>query len=182
MSNKKSKSEIDQDAFDKRINKGILPTVEINNHIFYVDLSMDKLRPKDDFASDGINFAEIEDYYNEERDIYIIPYIPKTKGTGHIDYETITQIPQDQIVIELPPKEILDPIGWNRLHGYDLSMGLKNKKVQMNFKAKTAKWDDIYVPEKIKENLEIFKNSSKENVKQKTTGSKDSKIIKGRKI
>lgn len=163
MSNKKSKSEIDLDAFDKRINKGILPTIEIKDHTFYVDLRMDKLRPKDDFASNGINFSEIEDYYNEERNIYIIPYDPQKKEPAIIDYEKINQIPKDLIVIEVPAKEVLDPIGWNRLHGYDLKMGLKDSGIQLNFKAKAGKWDDLHLNEIIKENSKKLKELKDEN-------------------
>ena len=48
--------------FDLRLNKGILPTIEIAGHPFYVDLRMNKLRPKDDFISKGIDFTEIKDY------------------------------------------------------------------------------------------------------------------------
>lgn len=52
---------------DLRLNKGILPTLDIAGHTFYVDLQMDKLRPKDDFRSQGINFTEIKDYYDRDR-------------------------------------------------------------------------------------------------------------------
>ncbi|MGQ3088882.1 MAG: hypothetical protein ACT6RA_17190, partial [Flavobacterium sp.] len=45
---------VDPVAYDLRANKGVLPTIEIAGHIFYVDLQMDKLRPKDDFLSNGI--------------------------------------------------------------------------------------------------------------------------------
>lgn len=93
MKSKKTESERYDEAFDMRVNKGILPTIEIAGHTFYVDIRMDKLRPKDDFLSDGISFSEIEDYLNEEKEIYIIPYDPQKKELGKIDYETITEIP-----------------------------------------------------------------------------------------
>ncbi len=45
---------------DLRLNKGMLPTLDIAGHTFYVDLRMNKLRPKDDFISKGIDFTEIK--------------------------------------------------------------------------------------------------------------------------
>ncbi|WP_338839252.1 hypothetical protein [Flavobacterium ginsenosidimutans] len=143
-----------KEAYDKRVNKGMLPTIEIEGHTFYVDLRMDKLRPKDDFLSNGIVFSQIEDYFNDTTEKYIIPYNPQKKELGEIDYETITKIPKDLVVVEIPSELAMDPIGWNRLHGFDLKDGLRETGLQMNFGAKKADWEDIYVPQKIKENLE----------------------------
>lgn len=64
---------------DLRWNKGILPTIDIAGHTFFVDLQMDKLRPKDDFKSIGISFAEIKEYYDRDRRAYVIPYNPTTR-------------------------------------------------------------------------------------------------------
>ncbi|MGJ1359996.1 hypothetical protein ACR79K_25155 [Sphingobacterium siyangense] len=47
-------NEINQEAYDLRVNKGMLPTIDIAGHTFYVDIRMDMLRPKDDFLSKGI--------------------------------------------------------------------------------------------------------------------------------
>jgi len=160
MKNKRAEPEANGDAFDMRVNKGILPIIEIAGHRFYVDIRMDKLRPKDDFISNGIIFSEIEDYYNDQKELYIIPYEPKKKELGRIDYESITEIPKDLIVIKIPNIKTLDPVGWNRQQGYDLKNGIERSGFQMTFKAKTGKWEDIYVPQKIKENVERLKKAS----------------------
>lgn len=156
MKSKKLESERYDEAFDMRVNKGILPTIEIHGHTFYVDIRMDKLRPKDDFQSNGIVFSEIEDYLNEEKEVYVIPYDPQKKELGKIDYETITEIPKNLIIVKIPSIDKLDPVGWNRQHGYDLKTGLTKSGLKMSFKAQSAKWEDIYIPQKIKENLERF--------------------------
>lgn len=156
MKSKKLESERYDKAFDMRVNKGILPTIEIHGHTFYVDIRMNKLRPKDDFQSYGIVFSEIEDYFNYEKDLYIIPYDPRKKEPGKIDYETIIEIPKDLIVVNIPSIHKLDPVGWNRQHGYDLKTGLNKLSLQMEFRANSGKWEDIYIPQKIKENLERF--------------------------
>lgn len=146
-------NEINEQAYDMRVDKGMLPTIDIEGHIFFVDLRMNKLRPKDDFLSNGIFFSDIEDYFNDTIGKYIFPYDPQKKELGNIDYEAITAIPKDFVVVEIPSDYKLDPIGWNRQHGYDLKDGLEVTGLQMNFKAKIAKWEDIYVPQIIRENL-----------------------------
>ncbi len=177
------KNEMNQDAYDMRVNKGMLPTIDIEGHTFYVDIRMDKLRPKDDFLSNGIVFSEIENYFNDATETYIIPYNPQKRELGDIDYETITEIPKDLVVIEIPSEFKLDPIGWNRQHGFDLLDDVKRGSLEMNFTAKQCKWEDIYVPQKIKENLEQIEKSKKENkqdVSDKTEQNPQRK--KGRKM
>ncbi|GGE19441.1 hypothetical protein [Sphingobacterium faecium] len=169
-----------KEAYDMRVNKGMLPTIEIEEHTFYVDLRMDKLRPKDDFLSNGIGFSQIEDYFNDTTEKYVIPYNPQKKELGEIDYETITKIPKDLVVVEIPSEIKMDPIGWNRLHGFDLKDGLRETGLQMNFTAKQAKWEDIYVPQKIKENLAQLKREKQQNKPIKTSQHQQSK--KGRKM
>ncbi len=177
------KSEMNQDAYDMRVNKGMLPTIDIEGHTFYMDIRMDKLRPKDDFLSNGIVFSEIENYFNDATETYIIPYNPQKRELGEIDYETITEIPKDLVVIEIPSEFKLDPIGWNRQHGFDLLDDVKKGSLEMNFTAKQCKWEDIYVPQKIKENLEQIEKSKKEHqqdVSDKTEQNPQRK--KGRKM
>lgn len=154
---------VDQKAFNDRVNKGKLPTIEICGHTFFVDITMDKLRPKDDFLSKGISFSDIEDYFNDTTGKYLFPYNPQKKELGNIDYETITEIPKDLVVVEIPSELKMDPIGWNRKHGYDLTEGLAELGLQMNFTAKEAKWEDIFVPQKIQENLGFLEKSKREN-------------------
>ena len=168
---------VDPVAYDLRVNKGMLPTIDIERHTFYVDIRMDKLRPKDDFLSNGIAFSHIEDYFNDSSGTYLIPYNPKTREMGEIDYENITEIPKNLVVIEFPNELKLDPIGWNRQHGFDLKDGLMEVGLQMSFTAKKGKWEDIYVPQKIKENLDKIK---KENKNSNTPYNSERK--KGRKM
>lgn len=40
-----SEKNINEDAYDLRVNKGQLPTIVIAGHIFFVDIRMDMLRP-----------------------------------------------------------------------------------------------------------------------------------------
>ena len=107
---------VDQDALRKRIRLGQLPTVDIAGHIFYADARIDLLRPKDDYTTMGICFSEIEHYFDEEKNCYIIPYNPATHQFQELDYDTITQYPKDLLAVEFPHEYTLDPIGLSLIH------------------------------------------------------------------
>lgn len=157
---------VDQGAFYRRVTMEFLPTIQIEGHPFFVDLQMDTLRPKDNFLSNGIAFSDIEDFFDPKKGTYTIPYNPEKKELGQINYETITKLPKDLVVVEIPSELKMDPIGWNRKHGFDIKKGLKEMGLQMAFKAKPAQWEDIYVPQKIKQNLEREKQQLEPNVKK----------------
>lgn len=174
---------VDQEAFDMRVNKGILPTIDIAGHTFYVDIRMDMLRPKDDFLSNGIVFSDIENFFDEERQLYFIPYHAKTHEFREIDYETITKIPKDLIVVSFPNEMALDPVGWNRHHGFELTDGLKEKGLKAHFTAQAASWEDIYVPQIIKENLDKLQREAKKEKPEKDIAKPpEKKQRKGRKM
>jgi len=143
---------VDQQAFDKRVNQGMLPTVEIAGHIFYVDVRMDMLRPKDDFTSNGIAFSEIDTYHLEVSDEYLIPYNPKTHEFQDLNFETITEYPNDLLAIKFPCEWILDPIGWNRREGLNLHHDIKHKGIRSHFHAEVIPWEKTFLRDIIIEN------------------------------
>ncbi len=145
---------VDQHAFDMRLNGGRLPTIDIAGHLFYVDIRMDKLRPKDDFLSNGIVFADIDSYFSEEKNAYIIPYNPKTHEFQPPDYENLTAFPKDLIAVQFSSQRDLDPIGWNRQGGWNIKDELKTIGVRGHFTATTIPWKETFLREIIKENLE----------------------------
>lgn len=135
---------------DLRLNKGILPTLDIAGHTFYVDLQMDKLRPKDDFKSKGINFTEIKEYYDRDRRAYVIPYNPTTREFQQDDVSKITELPTDIIIVQFPSQYELDIVGWNKKYGNSLTgQDLK----QIHFEARTLPWVDTNLIEHIKLNV-----------------------------
>lgn len=142
---------VDQTAYKERIT-GFLPTVEIEGYTFYVDVALDMLRPKDDLGSKGIVLSEIEDYYVEETRSYQIPYNPKTHEFQEYNFRTITQIPNDVIIVSLPHECDMDPIGFNRKHGFDETFMLKETNIKSQFMARQIDWKDTAIEETIKEN------------------------------
>lgn len=136
--------------FDLRVNKGHLPTVDIAGHTFYVDLQMNKLRPKDDFRSNGIEFDQIREYYDRERRAYVIPYNPTTHEFQQDDVLKMTELPKDTIIVQFPHEHELDIVGWNRKYGIDPS---RDEVTQMHFEARTLPWIDTNLIEHIKRNV-----------------------------
>lgn len=157
---------VNQQAYRERLS-GKLVTVDIAGHTFYVDIRMDMLRPKDDFLSKGIVFSQIDHYYSDEQDRYIIPYHPKAHEFRELDYDTITKIPQDVIVISFPHESKMDPIGFNRKIGLDEVDNLKETNVQSHFEAKIVNWKDTEIEQIIQKNLQRQQHHKPKEQKQK---------------
>lgn len=172
---------IDQKAFNMRVNRGMLPTIEIAGHTFYVDLQMNKLRPKDDFLSNGIVFSDIEKYYDEDKRTYTIPYNPKTHEFQEPDYRNIKELPNNLIAVEFPSERLLDRIGWNRKYGFDLTHGLDKSGLTLKFTAKEVPWEKTFLVGLIKSNLRAEKRE-KEKKENPIVKPQEKKQRKGRKM
>lgn len=144
---------VDQDALKKRIHLGRLPTIDIAGHTFYADARIDLLRPKDDFTTMGISFTKIEDYFDEEKKCYIIPYNPKTHQFQEPDYENIIEYPKELIAVEFPHEYTLDPVGWNRSMGFNETQNLKRTGLKLEFTARTIPWNETGIDQTIQKNL-----------------------------
>jgi hypothetical protein len=153
---------VDQAALKDRLS-GRLPIVDIAGHPFYVDIRMDMLRPKDDFMSKGIQFSKIEDYYVDEKEKYWVPYNPKTREFQDVDFSKITDIPKDITMVSFPHESKLDPIGYNRMHGFVEMSSLKETNLKSHFKAGQVTWKETGIEEVIKENK--AKSINKKTVK-----------------
>ncbi|SDW50828.1 hypothetical protein SAMN05444410_103152 [Hydrobacter penzbergensis] len=163
---------VDQQALGRRL-MGQLPTIDIAGHTFYVDIRMSMLRPKDDFLSNGIVLSQIDNFYDDERKIYAFPYNPKTHEFQELDYDNITAIPKDLIVVSFPHESILDPVGFNRKHGLDETNGLKETNVKSHFEATRVDWKETGIETTIREN--INKQHQQQRLKQKDEKQKPGK-------
>lgn len=143
---------VNQQALHARL-QGNLPTVEIAGQLFDVDITMDKLRAKDDFLAKGIEFNQIDHYYIEEQQVYIIPFNTSTRSFQGLEYETITAIPNSVVMISFPHESILDPVGFNTRGGWEETDGLKINNIHSHFKAAILDWKETGIEETIKENL-----------------------------
>lgn len=153
---------VDQQALRQRIDNGRQPRIEIEGHIFFVEMFVGKLNPKDEFLSNGIVFDDVWDHYNEDRKAYMITYNPKTFEFQRPDYNNITAIPTDLVVVSFPHESELDPVGFNRKWGCPETEGLKWTNVKLDFKAERIDWKDTAMPEIIRFNKRRIRQISQE--------------------
>lgn len=168
---------VDTAALEQRL-KGRLTTIDIAGHTFYVDIPMDKLRPKDDFLSKGIVFNDVDHCYCEEEKVYTVPYNPAKREFQEPDYDSLTEFPKDLILVKFPNERILDPVGYNRKHGDDLLVGLKETSVRTHFTARIIDWKETGLQERIEDNLKRLAIDKQE----KRHGQKISRPRKGKGI
>lgn len=162
---------VDQQAFDLRVNKGILPTIDIAGSLFYVVLDKECLIPKDDPHSAGIpipSFGRYDQVLGEN----VFAYDPKSPEIKEIDYLNITEIPKGLIAIRLPFSFSMDPVGWNLINNRDAKFGLKTSNFKMHFNSPKIPWEKTDLLDIINENIEEKKkrqieHKQKEPIQQK---------------
>lgn len=173
---------VNQDLIHLR-EKGALPVIDIAGHPFYVDIRMDSLRPKDDFSTMGIQFDEIDFYFLEDKGLYQIPYNPETKTFVNLDLDKATEFPENLIVVEIPYKSTLDPIGYARWLGVDSKDILRSHPPVADRKASILPWEKTLMGEIIKENQKQLLRSQKEQSKNnKLTQTGKKPLRKGRRM
>ncbi len=158
---------VNQEYFDLRVNKGVLPTIDIAGDLFNVVLDKDKLIPKDAPLSEGIPIPSFTQYDQVLGD-NVFAYDPNSREIKELDYLKITEIPNNLIAIRLPYSFSLDPIGWNLQNNRDAKSGLKTGNFKMHFNAPKIPWEKTDLPEIIKENLEEIRQKEIEKRKPKS--------------
>lgn len=157
---------VNQELIQLREN-GVLPMIDIAGHPFYVDLRMDCLRPKDDFSTMGISFSEIDFYLLEDEKVYQIPYNPATREFADLDLQKITEFPKDLIMVEIPYKSIIDPIGYSRWLGIESKNILRRYPPVAEMKAKVQPWEKTEMAAVIKHNREKLKQTERQQPRRK---------------
>ncbi|PZO35054.1 MAG: hypothetical protein DCE86_00170 [Flavobacteriaceae bacterium] len=134
---------VDQEALKRRLG-GELPTIEILGDIFFVDIENDRFRPVGDAQSDGISITELEQYYNGEKEAYVIPYNRETRTVEKLSDDEISSIPVSMVAVRIPFELQLDPIGFHRRwYGKEESQFLKEYNVRLQFKAEVLSWEEL---------------------------------------
>lgn len=170
---------VDQKEFDLRVNQGRLPTIEIADKLYYVDLNTNMLRPKNDFISKGISFDDIVDNFSVERNSYLIAYDTQKHEFRALDYKSLNSvIPPELIAVELPCQQYLDPVGWNRKNGVDIKSELKQIGIKGHFIAKILPWGIRSRKQFINDRINLERKISAEKMKNITPTSVK---MKGRK-
>lgn len=142
---------VDQDALAKRL-QGQLPTIEIAGHTYFIDYQMQQLRPKDDVVNQGISFNQLLYHFNVFTEESTFAFDPKKREIREPDYETITEIPKDLVVVTLPAVAQMDPVGHARKFGLAINVCAMEHGMRLDIKAKETPWEKTALPEIIKGN------------------------------
>jgi len=122
-------------AVEERL-KGRLPIIEIAGHPFFVDVNMGLLRPKDNFASLGLDMVngghwneatQERTFYYDKRSMDEV----KTSASGK-------QMPNHIVLVTVPGLRTLDPVGIARKQGLDPKTYLNDKPFRMFSTAKVT--------------------------------------------
>jgi hypothetical protein len=132
---------------------GVQPVIEIVGHPFFVNLHFGLLQPKDDITTIGLSLDEIAYKGHEVGDCYWFWYDPKTHTQREPDLDTITALPKDLVIVEIPKEERLDPYAFARKYDIAKNVVMMHTPLQMNMKARIVDWDETLVKKIIAANL-----------------------------
>lgn len=178
MGNIRKKIKTQADLLRER-KSGKQPVIDIANHPFYVDMHWKVLRPHDDFLSKGISFSAFEAYKVSD-DLSWIPYDPKKHELKDINPFTLTEIPKDWILVEIPHPRKLDPFGYARENDIDIDEYVKEHPIQADIKARVVLWSETNIPNLVERNREKLELKTKRPYNQPVVNPKKAEMKQGR--
>ena len=159
---------IDKQAFfDRQLGK--LPIVDISGNRYVVDYDSGSLKSESTENLSEIKFSDLIPYYDVQLKTAVFPYNIQKKMIQDFDISTLTAIPDDLVLVQLPHHFELDPIGAYRSSKEslkDLQNIMPNKSI---ITAKIIYWNDTTLPEIIKKNVGTI---SSETTLENKSGSK----------
>jgi hypothetical protein len=123
-----------EDAVKFRLG-GALPMLDIAGQLFFVDVRIMQLRPKDNFLATPIDLNDVG-YFDGTGRHYLMLYDKKKKEEAFLPSSTKT-VPQQQnlVVVKFPTLYALDPIAVARMNGKDERSYLREYPMKMYQKA-----------------------------------------------
>ncbi len=159
------KTYTEESLLDRRL-AGELPRIDIAGYPFIIDWRLKELRPVDDFSSriDLRNMAMDAEGIN-----YLCFYHIPSKTVLHLS-DTITELPKDTVMLEIPYELKLDPVGVAREYGAEDTFMLNSYPIQKDLMAKVVPLEETGLPDIVRRNNEQQKKQGNKNIKQKRRG------------
>jgi hypothetical protein len=137
---------------------GQLPTIEIANELFTLDLRLREFRHRQDpFLSISLRSFDL----SKDGNHYEAAYNPVLKQVVQIDPQ-LTEFPDGVIMIRLPNEIGLDPVSVARQYGIDEKEFLRRYPIQSGLKAEVIPLSETNVPAMIRRNREQLQQEHKE--------------------
>lgn len=133
---------VNQHDYDLRLNKGVLPTIEILDDKFYVNIDKQMLCLDNSHSDKGISFEvfEIGSKYDIGYCMYL--YDPVTKRLQKPDLENLLDYPKAMVAVKLPHLSEMDPIAVNIKNGNPPQHRLKNMDFRLQCTAEVVPWKE----------------------------------------
>jgi hypothetical protein len=142
---------------------GQLPTIEIANELFTLDLRLREFRHRQDpFLSISLRSFDL----SKDGNHYEAAYNPVSKQVVQIDPQ-LTEFPDGVIMIRLPNEIGLDPVSVARQYGIDEKEFLRRYPIQSGLKAEVIPLSETNVPAMIRRNREQLQQEHNE-IKSRT--------------
>jgi hypothetical protein len=142
---------------------GQLPTIEIANELFTLDLRLREFR----FVQDPLITISLRSFnLSQDDDRYEAAYNPLLRQVVAIDPK-LTEFPDGVIMIRLPNEIGLDPVSVARQYGIDEKEFLRRYPIQSSLKAEIIPLSETNVPAMIRRNREQLQQEHSE-IKQHT--------------
>ncbi len=138
---------LEANAVSERLNVGRLPMMEIKGDLYYVDMRMGIIRPRNNFISYGI---PIEFDYPDRRSVSF--YLNTKTQEQHIPDYSATVFPKNVIQVSVPGAKYLDPVGYARELGMDANAFLNQVPLVMYHRPKITPIQRTEYGQKIRKN------------------------------
>jgi hypothetical protein len=136
---------VDQRVFLDRL-KGKLPQIEIQGHVFDVDVETEMLRSKEDHTANPIRFTDMRGDGLYVSQSYRFYYDTQLHQQVEPDIETIIELPKNVVQVEIPSLERLDPYGYAKLKGFSIEDHLIRCPPQARLKVVPLPWRASALP------------------------------------
>ncbi|UAY55766.1 hypothetical protein [Arachidicoccus terrestris] len=170
---------VDPKALELRM-KGELPRVEILGHTYYADVRMGSIRPKDEFQTGRLNAQVLNQYFSPDGSHYRVPMDPVTREIREVNWEKITEIPKNIVLVDIPSIQRLDPVGYARDLKLEPKQFLRNHPPRQEHVARQVNWSDTLVHEiilanRIRDSMTRLERTIRQDVRQKERPSRQQK-------
>lgn len=153
-------------ALKERLENNLLPVVKIADDLFYINWSQNKILPRGNVQSPGLDMKNggwVDSSTHERCFYYDTIYKKETKISPDI-----TALPENVVLIKVPPARAIDPVGAAQAKGLDPTAFLKRYPIKMYLEAQVIPLEetvlvdiiDVNKTKKQSEQLRQDKNKS----------------------
>lgn len=150
---------VDQDLYHER-KHGKQPTIQIGNHLYYVDFHWGRLRPHIEFEKavnhwpEDLIFDNLESADNDQA--YHFFFDAGKQRVFNFD-DNITSVPHNVFLVTIPTEDKLDPYAFARKLGINIEKHLMTHPLRRHFTASLVPAGETFLKDMVAENRQKYK-------------------------